>query len=58
MKLATFGINDKRSLIAQFLVFVHPQNQQHLTPYQLETLPLPIIDRNKKCTIIHPSTGY
>ena len=46
MKLVTFGIDDKRNLIVQFPVFVHPQNQ-HLTLYQLETVPVPIIDRNK-----------
>ena len=38
MKLVTFGIDDKRNLIVQFPVFVHPQNQQHLTLYQLETV--------------------
>ena len=27
MKLVTFGIDDKRNLIVQFLVFVHPHNQ-------------------------------
>ena len=47
MKLVTFGIDDKRNLIVQFPVFVHPHNQQHLTLYQLETVPLPIIDRNE-----------
>ena len=47
MKLVTFGIDDKRNLIVQFPVFVHPQSQQHLTLYQLETVPIPIIDRNK-----------
>ena len=47
MKLVTFGIDDKRNLIVQFPVFVHPYNQQHLTLYQLETVPVPIIDRNE-----------
>ena len=47
MKLVTFGIDDKRNLIVQFPVFVHPQNQQHLTLYQLETVLVPIIDRNE-----------
>ena len=47
MKLVTFGIDDKRNLIFQFPVFVHPQNQHHLTLYQLETVPVPIIDRNE-----------
>ena len=47
MKLVTFGIDNKRNLIVQFPVFVHPQNQQHLTLYQLETVLVPIIDRNE-----------
>ena len=47
MKLVTFGIDNKRNLIAQFPEFVHPQNQQHLTLYQLETVLVPIIDRNE-----------
>ena len=47
MKLVTFGIDDKRSLIVQFPVFVHPHNQKHLTLYQLETVPVPFIDRNE-----------
>ena len=47
MKLVAFGIDDKRNLIVQFPMFVHPHNQQHLTLYQLETVPVPIIDRNK-----------
>ena len=47
MKLVTFGVDDKRNLIVQFPVFVHPQSQQHLTLYQLETVPVPIIDRNE-----------
>ena len=47
MKLVTFGIDDKRNLIVQFPVFVHLCNQQHLTLYQLETVPVPIIDRNE-----------
>ena len=47
MKLVTFGIDDKRNLIVKFPVFVHPHNQQHVTLYQLETIPVPIIDRNE-----------
>ena len=34
MKLVTVGIDDKRNLIVQIPVFVHPHNQQHLTLYQ------------------------
>ena len=45
--LVTFGIDDKRNLIVQFPLFVHHYNQQHLTLYQIETVPVPIIDRNE-----------
>ena len=48
MKLVTFGIDDKRNLIIQFPVFVHPQGQQHMILYQLETVPAPIVDRNEQ----------
>ena len=48
MKLVTFGMDDQRNLIVQFPVFVHPHNQQHLTLYQLETVPVPIMDENEK----------
>ena len=58
MKLVTFGIDDKRNLIVQFPVFVHPQSQQHLTLYQLETVLVPILDRNKNAQSYTPSTGY
>ena len=47
MKLVTFRIDDRRNLLVQFPVFVQPHNQQHLTLYQLETVPVPIIDRNE-----------
>ena len=47
MKLVTFGTDDKRNLMVWFPVFIHPYNQQHLTLYQLETVPVPIIDRNE-----------
>ena len=48
MKLVTFGIDDQRNLIIQFLVFVQPYTQQHLTLYQTETVPVPIADENKQ----------
>ena len=48
MKLVTFVIDDKRNLIIQFPVFVHPQGQQHLILYQLETVPVPIVDKNEQ----------
>ena len=48
MKLVTYGIDDQINLIIQFLVFVHPHTQQHLVLYQMETVPVPIIDRNEQ----------
>ena len=48
MKLVTFGIDDQWNLIIQFPIFVHPQGQQHLTLYQLETVPVPIVDKNEQ----------
>ena len=48
MKLVTFGINDQRNFIIQFPTFVHLQEQQHLILYQLETVPVPIVDKNEQ----------
>ena len=47
MKLVTFGIDDHRNLIVQFPVFGHPQGQRHLILCQLETVPVPIEDKNE-----------
>ena len=48
MKLVTFGIDRKRNLILHFPIFVQPYTQQPLILYQLETVPVPIIDKNTK----------
>ena len=48
MKLVTFGIDRKRNLIIQFPIFVQPYSQQPLILYQLETVPVPIVDQNTK----------
>ena len=48
MKLVTFGIDRKRNLIIQFPILVQPYTQQPLTLYQLETVPVPIVDKNSK----------
>ena len=47
MNLVTFGI-DQRNLIIQLPVFVQPYTQQHLTLYQMETVPVPIVDKSKQ----------
>ena len=48
MKLVTFGIDKKRNLIIQFPIFVQPYTQQPLILYQLETVAVPIVDKNTK----------
>ena len=48
MKLVTFGRDRQRNLIIQFPIFVQPYTQQPLILYQLETVPVPIVDKNNK----------
>ena len=48
MKLVTFRIDRNRNLITQFPVFVQPYTQQPLTLYQIETFPVPMVDKNTK----------
>ena len=61
MKLVTFGIDQDRNLIIQFPVFVQPYTQKPLTLYQVETIPVPILDMNKRadsCTWIRIDKLY
>ena len=48
MKLITFSSNEERNLIVQFPVFIQPYIQQQLILYQIETVPVPILDLNKQ----------
>ena len=48
MKLVTFGIDNHRNLIVQFPVFVQPYTQKRLIMYQIETVPVPILDENEQ----------
>ena len=48
MKLVTFGIDNQRNLIVQFPVFVQPYTQKRLVMYQIETVPVPILDENEQ----------
>ena len=48
MKLVIFGIDSQKNLIIQFPVFVHLYMQTKLTLYQVETVPLPILDTGHK----------
>ena len=44
MKLVMFGIDSQRNLLIQFPVFVQPYMQTKLTLYQIETVPVPVLD--------------
>ena len=46
MKLVMFGIDKHKNLVIQFPVFIQPYTQQPLILYQIETVPVPIIDQN------------
>ena len=48
MQIVTFGIDKDRNFIIQFPVFIQPYTQQPLVLYQLETVPVPILDQNDK----------
>ena len=48
MKIVTFGIDRDRNLISQFPVFIQPYMQQPLILYQIETVPVSTIDKNKQ----------
>ena len=48
MKLVMFSIDRNRNLIIQFPVFVQPYTQKSLTLYQIETIPVLILDMNEK----------
>ena len=48
MKLVTFSIDRDQNLIFQFPVFIQPYTQQPLILYQIETVPVPIVNQNKQ----------
>ena len=48
MQFITFGIDRDINLVIQFLVFIQPYTQKPLVVYQLETVPVPILDRNNE----------
>ena len=48
MKLVIFRIDNQRNLIVQFPVFVQPYTQKRLVMYQIETVPVPILDKNEQ----------
>ena len=48
MKVVTFGIDENRNLIVQLPVSVQPYMPKHLILYQIETVPVSIVDQNKQ----------
>ena len=48
MQLVKFGINSDMNLVIQFPIFIQPYKQKPLILYQLETVPVPILDQNTK----------
>ena len=51
MKLVTSGIDERKNLIIQFPAFVQPYTQKQLILYQIETVPVPILDKNKQAQL-------
>ena len=51
MKLVTISIDYQKNLIIQFPVFVQPYMQSKLTLYQIETVPVPILENGNKMTL-------
>ena len=48
MKLVKYGIDNQRNLIVQFPIFIQPYTQKRLNMYQIETVPVPILDKNEQ----------
>ena len=48
MQLVTFGIDSDMNLVIQFPAFIQPYMQKPLILYQLETVPVPVLDLNIK----------
>ena len=48
MNLVTFGIDHDKNLVIQFSVFIKPYKQQPLILYQIETVPVLIVDQNRQ----------
>ena len=61
MKFVMFGIDYQKNLIIQFPVFVQQYMQTNLTLYQVETVPVPILDTSNKvqsCTQLKIEKPY
>ena len=61
MQLVTFGIDKDKKPYCSILVFIQPYTQQPLVIYQLETVPVPILDQNDRVhsyTHLHVKKPY
>ena len=61
MQLVTFGIDREMNLVIQFPVFIQPYIQKPLILYQLETVPVSILDTNTEAqsyTHLHVNKPY
>ena len=61
MQIVTFGIDREMNPVIQFPVFIQPYIQRPLILYQLETMPVPILDTNteaKSYTHLHVNKPY
>ena len=61
MQLVTFGIDREMNLVIQFLVFIQPYIQKPLILFQLETVPVPVLDANTEAqsyTHLHVNKPY
>ena len=58
MQLVTFIIDKDMNFIIQFPVFIQPYTRKPLILYQLETVPVPILDKNTKAqSFMHLQVG-
>ena len=48
MRLVTFGIDEDDRLVVCFLIFVKDFSRKSMTLYQIETVPVPILDTNEE----------
>ena len=61
MPLVTFGVDRNMNLVIQFPIFIKPYIQEPLLLYQIETIPVPILDTNTEAnsyTHLHMNKPY
>ena len=51
MRLVTFGIDEDDRLVVCFPIFVKDFSRKSMTLYQIETVPVPILDTNEEANI-------